>query len=109
MDPRQQQAAAAIQKMAQMDPEFVKMQKIAEMKALIHEHTSRCWETCNLGDQARNSSLSTYTLKVGPKTSVHQKSIFEPMEKDERLHWLENGLLMDTNFVANFQSIRTER
>ena len=60
MDPRQQQAAAAIQKMAQMDPEFVKMQKIAEMKALIHEHTSRCWETCNLGDQARNSSLSKY-------------------------------------------------
>jgi len=58
MDPRQQQAAAAIQKMAQMDPEFVKLQKIAEMKALIHEHTSRCWETCNLGDQARNSSLT---------------------------------------------------
>ena len=79
MDPRQQQAAAAIQKMAQMDPEFVKMQKIAEMKALIHEHTSRCWETCNLGDQARNSSLSTYTLKVGHKVGVHQKSIFEPM------------------------------
>ena len=68
MDPRQQQAAAAIQKMAQMDPEFVKMQKIAEMKALIHEHTSRCWETCNLGDQARNSSLSTYFSK-NPRTS----------------------------------------
>ena len=58
MDPRQQQAAAAIQKMAQMDPEFVKMQKLAEMKAFISEQTSRCWERCNLGDQARNSSLS---------------------------------------------------
>ena len=66
MDPRQQQAAAAIQKMAQMDPEFVKMQKIAEMKALIHEHTSRCWETCNLGDQARNSSLSKYKCSRYP-------------------------------------------
>ena len=58
MDPRQQQAAAAIQKMAQMDPEFVKMQKIAEMKALIHEHTSRCWETCNLGDNAKFIALN---------------------------------------------------
>ena len=44
MDPRQQQAAAAIQKMAQVDPEFVKMQKLAEMKAFISEQTSRCWE-----------------------------------------------------------------
>ena len=58
MDPRQQQAAAAIQKMAQMDPEFVKMQKLAEMKAFISEQTSYCWERCNLGDQAKKSSLS---------------------------------------------------
>ena len=58
MDPRQQQAAAAIQKMAQIDPEFVKMKNLAEMKAFISEQTSRCWKRCNLGDQARNSSLS---------------------------------------------------
>ena len=31
---------------------------------------------------------------------VHQKSIFEPMQKDRHLHWLENGLLIGTNFSS---------
>ena len=57
VDPRQIQM---IQKLAQSDPEIMKMQKMAEMKALIHEHTNRCWERCDIGKQARNSSLSKF-------------------------------------------------
>merc|ERR1712227_357135 len=56
VDPRQLQA---MQQLMAQDPEIVKMQKMAEMKALIHEHANRCWERCKVGSQARNSSLSS--------------------------------------------------
>ena len=64
VDARQIQA---IQKLAQADPEIMKMQKMAELKAIVHEHTNRCWERCDIGREARNSSLSKNFKKFQEK------------------------------------------
>jgi hypothetical protein len=58
MDPNQAAKLQAIQGMAAQDPEFVKLQQVIEFKAAVHEHTSRCWEKCNIKNEAFNSSLS---------------------------------------------------
>ena len=53
----QAQAIAAIQQLAAQDPEIQKLQAQAQFKSVIHGHTDRCWEKCNLGKEATQSSL----------------------------------------------------
>ncbi|CBY21975.1 unnamed protein product [Oikopleura dioica] len=54
----QAQAIQAIQQLAAQDPEIQKLQAQAQFKSVIHGHTDRCWEKCNLGKEATQSSLS---------------------------------------------------
>lgn len=51
------QAIQAIQQLAAQDPEIQKLQAQAQFKSVIHGHTDRCWEKCNLGKEATQSSL----------------------------------------------------
>ena len=57
MDPNQAAKLQALQGMAAQDPEIMKLQQVMEFKAAVHEHTSRCWEKCNIKNEAMNSSL----------------------------------------------------
>jgi hypothetical protein len=59
MDPQQAQAMQLIQQLAAQDPEIQTLQQKSQFKQAIHEHTSRCWEKCNLAKEAQQSSLSS--------------------------------------------------
>ena len=58
----QAQAIQAIQQLAAQDPEIQKLQAQAQFKSVIHGHTDRCWEKCNLGKEATQSSLCKIPL-----------------------------------------------
>ena len=60
MDASQAAKLQALQGLAAQDPEIVKLQQIMEFKAQVHQHTSRCWEKCNLKVEATNSSLCEF-------------------------------------------------
>lgn len=49
-----------LQQMAQRDPEIIKISKKAEFRALVHEHTQRCWDRCSIGQYARNTSIGSF-------------------------------------------------
>ena len=59
----QAQAIHAIQQLAAQDPEIQKLQAQAQFKSVIHGHTDRCWEKCNLGKEATQSSLCKSSKK----------------------------------------------
>ena len=69
MDPQQAQAMQVIQQLAAQDPEIQTLQQKSQFKQAIHEHTSRCWEKCNLAKEAQQSSLSE-SLQSTPRTVV---------------------------------------
>ena len=60
MDGMSQQQMQMLQQMAQRDPDIIKISKKAEFRALVHEHTQRCWDRCHIEQYARNSSLGSF-------------------------------------------------
>ena len=50
--------------LAQRDPEIIKLNQLAEYRALVHEHTQRCWKKCDMGAYARNSSIRKFDRKL---------------------------------------------
>ena len=53
----------ALQALAQQDPEIIKLTQLAEYRALVHEHTQRCWKRCDIAAYARNSSIRKFGQK----------------------------------------------
>merc|ERR1712168_789965 len=74
-----------LQQMAQRDPDIIKISKKAEFRALVHEHTQRCWDRCSIGQYARNTSIAgsgkTCLSTCVNNWFISQNSVNEYMEK----------------------------
>merc|ERR1712106_1290957 len=85
MDGMSQQQMQMLQQMAQRDPDIIKISKKAEFRALVHEHTQRCWDRCHVEQYARNSSLAssgqTCLFNCVNNWFISQNCVNEYMEK----------------------------